>query len=66
MTASVATSQNSAIFSRRSSATAWSAAGDDDVGLDADAAQLLDRVLGRLRLQLAGGAESDGSSVTWT
>ena len=28
---------------------------DDDVGLDADAAQLLDRVLGRLGLELAGG-----------
>ncbi len=27
---------------------------DDDVGMDADAAQLVDRVLGRLRLQLAG------------
>ena len=27
---------------------------DDDVGLDADPAQLLDRVLGRLRLELAG------------
>ena len=34
------------------------AAGDDDVGLDADAAQLLDRVLRRLRLQLAGRGES--------
>jgi uncharacterized protein YwlG (UPF0340 family) len=33
------------------------AAQDDDVGLDADAAQLLDRVLRRLRLQLAGGAD---------
>ena len=30
---------------------------DDDVGLDADAAQLLDRVLGRLRLELAGRGE---------
>ena len=29
----------------------------DDVGLDADAAQLLDRVLGRLGLELAGGGE---------
>ena len=29
----------------------------DHVGLDADAAQLLDRVLGRLRLELAGGRE---------
>ena len=33
------------------------ARGDDDVGLDADAAQLLDRVLGRLGLQLAGRGE---------
>src|SRR4051794_15799157 len=31
--------------------------GDDHVGLDADAAQLLDRVLGRLRLELARGAQ---------
>ena len=30
---------------------------DDDVGLDADAAQLLDRVLGRLRLELARGGQ---------
>ena len=30
---------------------------DDDVGLDADAAQLLDRVLGRLGLELAGGGQ---------
>ena len=33
------------------------AAADDDVGLDADAAQLLDGVLGRLRLELAGRGE---------
>jgi hypothetical protein len=33
------------------------AAKDDDVGLDTDAAQGADRVLGRLRLQLAGGAD---------
>ena len=32
--------------------------GDDDVGLDADSAQLLDRVLSRLRLQLASRRES--------
>ena len=57
MTASVATSVNRAIFSRISSRTGWSRAQDDDVGLDADAAQLLDRVLGRLRLELAGGGE---------
>ena len=30
---------------------------DDDVGLDADAAQLLDRVLGRLGLELARGGQ---------
>ena len=57
MTASVATSVNSAIFSRISSLTGWSRAQDDDVGLDADAAQLLDRVLGGLRLELAGGGQ---------
>ena len=33
------------------------AAGDDDVGLDADAAQLLDRVLRGLGLELAGGGQ---------
>ena len=32
-------------------------AADDDVGMDADAAQLVHRVLRRLRLQLAGGVE---------
>ena len=32
-------------------------AADDDVGMDADAAKLVDRVLRRLRLQLAGGIE---------
>ena len=30
---------------------------DDDVGMDTDAAQLVDRVLRRLRLQLAGGLD---------
>ena len=30
---------------------------DDDIGLDADAAQLLDRVLGGLRLELARGGQ---------
>ena len=34
------------------------AAQDDDVGLDADAAERADRVLGRLRLQLPGGADA--------
>ena len=48
---------NSAIFSRISSRTGWSERSDDDVGLDADAAQLLDRVLGGLRLELAGRGE---------
>ena len=57
MTASVATSVNSAIFSRISSVTGWSRAQDDDVRLDADAAQLLDRVLGGLGLELAGGGQ---------
>ena len=32
-------------------------AADDDVGVDTDAAQLVHRVLRRLRLQLAGGVE---------
>ena len=54
MTASDATSVNSAILSRISSLTGWSERSDDHVGLDADAAQLLDRVLGRLGLELAG------------
>ena len=57
MTASVATSVNSAIFSRISSGTGWSRAQDDDVGLDADPAQLLDRVLGGLGLELARGGQ---------
>ena len=57
MTASVATSVNSAIFSRISSGTVGVRAQDDDVGLDADPAQLLDRVLGGLGLQLAGRRE---------
>ena len=57
MTASVATSVNSAIFSRISSRHRMVRAQDDDVGLDADAAQLLDRVLRRLRLELARGGE---------
>ncbi len=58
MTASAATSQKSAIFSRTSSGTSPLGAGNDHVGLDADAAQLLDRVLGRLGLQLAGRGET--------
>ena len=57
MTASVATSVNRAIFSRISSGTGWSRAQDDDVRLDADAAQLLDRVLGGLGLELARGGQ---------
>ena len=32
-------------------------AGDDDLGLDSEAGQLADRVLGRLGLQLAGGGD---------
>ena len=47
----------SAIFSRISSLHRVVRAEDDDVGLDADPAQLLDRVLGRLRLELAGRGE---------
>ena len=57
MTASVATSVNSAIFSRISSGTGMVGAQDDDVGLDADPAQLLDRVLGGLGLELARGGQ---------
>ena len=41
------------------------AAADDDVGLDAPAAQLGDRVLGRLGLLLARGPRN-GTRVTWT
>ena len=57
MTARTSTSQNSAIFSRISSGTSWSARQQDDVRLDADAAQLLHGVLGRLRLELVRRAD---------
>ena len=40
-------------------------AAQQDVGLDADRAQLLHRVLGRLGLELAGAEVMNGSSVRW-
>ena len=48
------TSAKSAIFSRMSRGELLVRAADDDVGVDTDAAQLVDGVLRRLRLQLAG------------
>ena len=39
-------------------------AADDDVGMDTDPAQLVDGVLRRLRLQLAGSLD-ERTSVTW-
>ena len=53
MTASRSTSQKSAIFSLTSSGIGAVGAGDDDVGLDAERAQLAHALLGRFRLQLA-------------
>jgi hypothetical protein len=47
---------NRLIFSRSSSGIGRSARHSSSVGLDADLAQLLHRVLGRLGLELAGGA----------
>ena len=46
--------QNRAIFSRSSRASESLGAADQNVGLDTDLAQLADRVLRRLGLQLAG------------
>ena len=57
MTASTSTLQKSAIFSFMSSGMRAVGAAEEDVGLDADLAQLLDRVLRRLGLQLAGGLD---------
>ncbi len=54
MTAFVSMSAKSAIFSRMSRDSVVPRAADDDVRVDTDAAQLVDRVLRRLRLQLAG------------
>ena len=48
------TSAKSAILSRMSRDSSLVRAADDDVRVDTDAAQLVDRVLRRLRLQLAG------------
>jgi hypothetical protein len=53
ITASVGTLQNSAIFSRTVARQRLLAAAQQHVGLDADLAQLLDAVLGRLGLELA-------------
>ena len=57
MTASVATSREQRDLLADLVADRVVGAQDDHVGLDADAAQLLDRVLGRLGLELAGGGE---------
>ena len=54
MTALSRTLQNSASLRARSSGIGAVGAAQQDVGLDADRAQLLDRMLGRLGLQLAG------------
>ena len=57
MTAGSSTLQKRAIFSLISSGIARSDAAEEDVGLDADLAQLLDGVLRRLGLQLVGGGD---------
>ena len=57
MTDSSSTLQNRAIFPFMSCGSLAVAAAEQDVGLDADFAQFLDRVLGRLGLQFAGGAD---------
>ena len=49
--------QNSEIFFAMSSVIELLGAADQEVGLDADLAQLADRLLGRLGLQLAAGAQ---------
>jgi hypothetical protein len=49
--------QNRAILRLSSAGNRPVGAAQQDVGLDADLAQLLDRVLGRLGLQLAGGRD---------
>ena len=56
-TASTGSEANSAIFLRMSRSSAALRAAEQHVGLDADAAQLVDRVLRRLRLQLARVAD---------
>ena len=56
-TASAATLENSAIFFFSAGSSGRSRAAEQDVGLDADLAQLLHRVLGRLGLELAGGGD---------
>ena len=56
-TASSGTLANSAIFLRISRSRPALGAADQRVRLDPDPAQLVDRVLGRLRLQLAGVAD---------
>ena len=53
ITASFCTLVKSAILRRSSSGSGWIGAAEQRVGLDADLAQLLDRVLGRLGLDLA-------------
>ena len=56
-TASTGSEAKSAIFLRMSVDSSDSRAAEQHVRLDADAAQLVDRVLRRLRLQLAGVAD---------
>ena len=56
-TASTGSEANSAIFLRMSCRQLALGAAEQHVGLDADAAQLVDRVLRRLRLQLARVAD---------
>jgi hypothetical protein len=51
------TSQNRAIFFLMSASMAVVAAADQDVRLDADTAELTDRVLGGLGLHLSGGLQ---------
>ena len=57
MTASSSTSQKSAILSLELDVEEAIGAAEQDVGLDADGAQVADAVLGRLGLQLAGRAD---------
>ena len=57
MTARGSTLQNRAIFSASSFGQLALGPADEDVGLDADLAQLADGVLRRLGLRLAGGLQ---------
>ena len=57
ITRSGETLQNSAILRRSSSGIGWIGAAQKHIGRDADGAQFLDRMLGRLGLQLARGLD---------